>query len=126
MATYDLDRTELNHLLTPEIDPSVRAAIIDFLFKDGGGGGHDHITAMTAMAMVMAMAMAIIITNKPWRCRSATAPIHRIRDAEVLDLTTPTPIVDTNDYASLKVIVDGDADLDRYRQPERFDCHRHA
>ena len=39
MATYDLNRVELNHLLTPEIDPSVRAAIIDFLFH---GEGHDH------------------------------------------------------------------------------------
>jgi hypothetical protein len=33
MATYDLDRTELNHLLTPNIDPSVRTTILDYLFN---------------------------------------------------------------------------------------------
>src|SRR5437660_12727807 len=34
MATYDLDRTELNHLLTPNIDPSVRTAVLDYLYKE--------------------------------------------------------------------------------------------
>jgi hypothetical protein len=33
MATYDLDRTELNHLLTPNIDPSIRTAILDYVFN---------------------------------------------------------------------------------------------
>src|SRR3984885_1947087 len=36
MATYDLDRTEFNHLLTPNIDPGARAAVIDYLLANGG------------------------------------------------------------------------------------------
>src|SRR5947207_2770935 len=52
MATYDLDRTELNHLLTPNIDPAARAAVVDYLLNNGGfnddddddqhHGHHDH------------------------------------------------------------------------------------
>ena len=53
MATYDLDRTELNHLLTPNIDPAARAAVVDYLLNNGSfaddddddhghGHGHDH------------------------------------------------------------------------------------
>src|SRR5579862_8996736 len=32
---YDLDRTELNHLLTPNIDAGARAAVIDYLLQNG-------------------------------------------------------------------------------------------
>src|SRR5271170_7074148 len=49
---YNLDRTELNHLLTPNIDPGARAAVIDYLLKNGafqdddddrsGRHGHDR------------------------------------------------------------------------------------
>src|SRR5436305_7441805 len=49
---YDLDRTELNHLMTPNIDPGARAAVIDYLLKNGAfqdndddddhGHGHGH------------------------------------------------------------------------------------
>ncbi len=47
---YNLDRTELNHLLTPNIDPGARAAVIDYLLKNGAfqdddddsGGRHGH------------------------------------------------------------------------------------
>src|ERR1700739_2019657 len=42
MATYDLDRTELNHLLTPNIDAGARAAVIDYLLANGGFGDDDH------------------------------------------------------------------------------------
>ena len=48
MATYDLDRAELNHLLTPNIDAAARAAVIDYLLANGSfedddhGHGHDH------------------------------------------------------------------------------------
>ena len=42
MATYDLDRTELNHLLTPNIDPSVRTAVLDYLYKEIDSHSHDH------------------------------------------------------------------------------------
>jgi Ca2+-binding RTX toxin-like protein len=53
MATYDLDRVELNHLLSPNVDPSVRAAVLDNLFNnddhrteghddDDDGRGRDH------------------------------------------------------------------------------------
>src|SRR5215475_6327880 len=42
MATYDLDRTELNHLMTPNIDPAVRSAVLDYLFNGMPGGGNDH------------------------------------------------------------------------------------
>ena len=35
MATYDLDRTELNHLMTPNIDPVVRSAVLDAIFLMG-------------------------------------------------------------------------------------------
>jgi Ca2+-binding RTX toxin-like protein len=40
MATYDLDRTELNDLLKPNIDPMVRTAVLDYLFSDHG---HQHL-----------------------------------------------------------------------------------
>src|SRR5215469_15552808 len=48
---YDLDRTELNHLMTPNIDPGARAAVIDYLLQNGAfqdddddvyGHGHGH------------------------------------------------------------------------------------
>ena len=42
MATYDLDRTELNHLLTPNIDPSVRTAVLDYLYKEIDSHSDDH------------------------------------------------------------------------------------
>src|ERR1700730_1923385 len=42
MATYDLDRIELNHLLTPNIDPSVRTAVLDYLYKDIDSHFPDH------------------------------------------------------------------------------------
>ena len=41
MATYDLDRSELNSLLaSSNIDPSVRKSIIDYLQDDGLLTGH--------------------------------------------------------------------------------------
>jgi nickel/cobalt transporter (NicO) family protein len=49
MATYDLDRTELNDLLKPNIDPQIRSAVLDYVFSQvepnhehGHGHGHDH------------------------------------------------------------------------------------
>ena len=48
MATYDLDRTELNHLLSSNIDAGARAAVVDYLLEHGGfeddddDHGHDH------------------------------------------------------------------------------------
>ena len=54
MATYDLDRTELNHLLSSNIDAGARAAVVNYLLEHGGfedddddhgngnGNGHGH------------------------------------------------------------------------------------
>src|ERR1700733_3792037 len=54
MATYDLDRTELNHLLSSNIDAGARASVVNYLLEHGGfedddddhgnghGHGHDH------------------------------------------------------------------------------------
>src|SRR5262245_33990555 len=40
MATYNLDRSDLNDVLTPNIDPSVRSAVLDYLYRSEGRGGH--------------------------------------------------------------------------------------
>src|ERR1700754_5229244 len=42
MATYDLDRTELNHLLSSNIDAGARAAVVDYLLQHGGFEEDDH------------------------------------------------------------------------------------
>jgi Ca2+-binding RTX toxin-like protein len=49
MATYDLDRVELNQMFSNNIDPSVRASVLDYLFDPHGGpnsgsygSGEDH------------------------------------------------------------------------------------
>lgn len=118
MATYDLDRTELNHLLTPNIDPAARAAVVDYLLNHGGfdndqghgffdlfdrgghhgghgghhGGGHHNDPTVKV------------------QISDGTQPLDP--HAAVLDLTSATNTVTTD--AALKVIVEnisGDADL---------------
>ena len=42
MATYDLDRTELNHLMTPNMDPAVRSAVLDYVFNGVPPAANDH------------------------------------------------------------------------------------
>ena len=54
MATYDLNQTELNQLMIPNIDPAVRAAVLDYLFDEDlftasvagrhGHKGHNSLT----------------------------------------------------------------------------------
>jgi hypothetical protein len=47
MATYDLNRSELNSLLASDhIDPSVRKSIIDYLQDDGLLTGHGSTVAV--------------------------------------------------------------------------------
>src|SRR5258708_3628391 len=116
MATYDLDRTELNHLLAPNIDPAARAAVVDYLLNHGGfdddgrddrghhdrfdddgrddRGHHDHHSDPAVKVEVS----------------DGTLPLDP--KAQVLDLTSATNTVTTD--AGLKVIVEnvaGDADL---------------
>jgi hypothetical protein len=46
MATYDLNQTELNQLMIPNIDPSVRDAVLDYLFDGLPSGNHGHGNGM--------------------------------------------------------------------------------
>jgi Ca2+-binding RTX toxin-like protein len=103
---YDLDRTELNHLLTPGIDPGARAAVIDFLLKNGpfpdddndvGHGHHhdngehgrwDHHIGYDAMVNV----------------QETYDGVHLDPMAQVLNLTTATNSITTD--SALKVIVE--------------------
>src|SRR6266481_3189405 len=120
MATYDLDRTELNHLLTPNIDPAARAAVVDYLLNHGGFDddddddqhhgqhghddhghddhghhqGHHHDDDPTVMVQIS----------------DGGQPLDP--DAQVLSLTTASNTVTTD--AALRVIVEnvsGDASL---------------
>ena len=108
MATYDLDRTEFNHLLTPNIDPGARAAVIDYLLKNGGfdddddhghhhgsshgdndffGGHHGHHDNDPTVKVEIS---------------DGTLPLDPT--AQVLDLTSASNTVTTD--AALKVIVE--------------------
>lgn len=95
MATYDLNRAELNGLLTlGGIDPSVRKAIIDYLVNDG---------------LLTGPGSTVVVQDQSF-------PPHNYppldSGTEVLFLTSPTDSVDTSTDPDLKVIVDvGDAKL---------------
>jgi hypothetical protein len=81
MATYDLNRSELNGLLASDhIDPSVRSAIIHYLVDDGLLHSHDKVSMQEGGPL------------KP--------------GTQVLLVTTPNASVNTSTDPSLKAIVD--------------------
>ena len=109
---YNLDRTELNHLLTPNTDPGARAAVIDYLLKNGAfqdddddrgwrhghdrddddddrWGHHHHDRDETV------------------KVQETYDGVHLDPDAQVLDLMTATNSVTTD--SALKVIVENAA-----------------
>lgn len=90
MATYDLNRSELNSLLAADhIDPSVRKAIINYLVDDG------LLTGPHGTVVVQEGTYPPLDSN-----------------TEVLLLNSPNATVNTSTDPNLKVIVDvGDAHL---------------
>src|SRR5262249_19864159 len=103
MATYDLDRTELNHLLTPNIDSSARTAVLDYLFNGvtpashianegdhGNGGGNacddDKHTSHGKTGPVTGKTVEVQVGDAQ----------HLDKDAVVLDLVSPNNIVTTD------------------------------
>ena len=97
MATYDLDRTELNHLLTPNIDPARERPSSTISWRM-----EVSTTTMTIMTMVMAT-MMITISGHGHHDPDPTVKLE-ISDgtlaldpnAQVLDLTSATNTVTTD------------------------------
>lgn len=101
MATYDLDRVELNHLLTQNIDPAARASVIDYLLKSGifdDNDDNDHHPGQENgwHKNYHQGTINVEISN-------GTLPLDP--QAQVLALTTANNVVSTTDTA-LKVIVE--------------------
>src|SRR5579864_8811748 len=120
MATYDLDRTELNHLLTPNIDPSARTAILDYLFNgvtpgshvaieddhgssSGGESGDDgHARDGKTGSAGDDHVSHVTVKTVEVQVSDGTQPLDK--DAVVLDLTSADNFVTTD--SALKVIVE--------------------
>src|SRR5215467_12691583 len=110
MATYDLDRVEINHLLTPNIDPAARAAAVDYLLNSGAfdddddddnkfDDDHEHYSHHHG--------------DPTFKVEVSDGTIPLDPQAQLVDLTTANNVVDTTDPA-LKVIVEnvsGDSQL---------------
>src|ERR1043166_2324551 len=114
MATYDLDRTELNQILSSNIDPGAQKAVIDYLLRNGAfenndehghgyGKGHDPHAHHHHHHGHGEPTVDVQTSN-------GTDPLDP--DAQLLNLTSPTNTVTTG--GDLKVIVEnvaGDATL---------------
>jgi hypothetical protein len=90
MATYDLNRSELNHVLVSDgIDPTVRAAVINYLNNDN-------------LLDDKGSTVAVQEDNHPAGNYPPLDP-----NTQVLVLTSPSGFVDTSTDPNLEVIVGG-------------------
>jgi hypothetical protein len=111
MATYDLDRVEINHLLTPNIDPAARAAAVDYLlnsgtFDDDDDDGHKHEKHDNYNKFDDDHEHHSDHHGDPtFKVEVSDGTIPLDPQAQLLDLTTANNVVDTTDPA-LKVIVE--------------------
>jgi Ca2+-binding RTX toxin-like protein len=110
---YDLDRTELNHLLSPNIDPGAQAAVIDYLLKNGALEGDDDDDRGLSYGRERDDddnrwgQQHHYGYNETVKVQETYDGVHLDPDAQVLDLTAAANSVTTD--SALKVIVENTA-----------------